>query len=288
MCLRKGRKGDMKRAKVTKDTANREAVSRIRAAADEVCRRCDEISAVAENPKDPISSCFALGRAVRINDSCAEFILAVAESTSNADILAAKASFESLKKHTARANQGIAARLGENRDMLDGVACCEETMLRLLAEGDPTVRIVAKFAAQHQTLIRVMFLAALNSIRKQLEQLEHRGEVKVHAFSFKAIQQLIGAIRGRPNGKAEALAFMRTLYDSDEPDFNSCHKVVDFVRNCKDVRDPYFSQCVRIRALVKGSAKKVRGGEERFWRSLAQELKPSHAKCRKPKSQRQR
>ena len=39
----------------------------------------------------------------------------------------------------------------------------------------------------------------------------------------------------------------------------------------------------RIRSLVKSLAKKDRAREERIWRSFAQELKPSHAKCRKPK-----
>ncbi len=65
--------------------------------------------------------------------------------------------------------------------------------------------------------------------------------------------------------------------------FHSCHKVIKYVRTCTNAHNPYFNQCVRIRSLVKALAKKDRAGEERIWRSFAQELKPSHAKCRKPK-----
>jgi len=79
---------------------------------------------------------------------------------------------------------------------------------------------------------------------------------------------------------------MKSLYDTGDPEFNSCPKVVNFVRTCKNAHDPYFNQCARIRSLVKTFAKKERGGEERVWRTFAQELKPSHARCSKQKSRR--
>ena len=263
---------------------NQKAIKQIEAAANEVCKRCDEITAHAADTKNMLSECFTLARAVGFNEACGQFLVAIAESKSNADIIAARKTLEHMKEHVMRANQKIAARLGDNRDLLDGVICCEETFFRLLVEGDPTMRILAKFAAAHLTFVRIVLTAALTNIRKQLELIENKGEVKVRAFSFKALQQLMSAIRGRPADKAEALDFMRSLYATGDAEFNSCHKVINYVRTCMNAHEPYFNQCARIRTLVKTCAKKNRGNEERIWRSFAQELKPSHAKCRKPKS----
>ena len=263
--------------------SNQKAIKRIEAAANEVCKRCDEITAHAADPTKLLSECFTLARAVGFNEACGRFLTAIAECASNEDIIAARPTLERMKEHVMRANQKIGLRLGDNRDLLDGIICCEETFFKLLVEGDPTMRIIAKFAAAHLTFIRIVLTAALNNVRKQLETIENNGEVKVRAFSFKALQQLMTAIRGRPADKAEAFDFMRSLYDTGDYEFNSCHKVINYVRTCTYAHDPYFNQCVRIRTLVKTFAKKDRAGEERIWRSFAQELKPSHAKCRKPK-----
>ena len=248
-----------------------------------MCKRCDEITAHAADPTKLLSECFTLARAVGFNEACGQFLTAIAESESNEDIITARPTLERMKEHVMRANQKIGLRLGDNRDLLDGIICCEETFFRLLVDGDPTMRIIAKFAAAHLTFIRIVLTAALNNVRKQLETIENNGEVKVRAFSFKALQQLMTAIRGRPADKAEALDFMRSLYDTGDYEFNSCHKVINYVRTCTNAHNPYFNQCVRIRSLVKALTKKDRAGEERIWRSFAQELKPSHAKCRKPK-----
>ena len=269
--------------KIQTNASNKKAVKRIEAAANEVSKRCDEICIHAADPKNLLSECFSLARTVCINESCGQFLLAIAESESIADIIAARKALERLKERVLQANRKIAARLGDNQDILEGVACCEETFLRLLLEGDPTIRIVAKFAASHLTVIRIVVMSALTSLRKQLENIERSGEVKVRTFSFKALQQLLAAIRGRPADKAEALDFMRSLYNTGDREFDSCHKVINYVRTCTYAHDPYFNQCVRIRTLVKTFAKKDRAGEERIWRSFAQELKPSHAKCRKAK-----
>ena len=263
--------------------SSQKAIKRIEVAANEVCKRCDEIIAHAADPTKLLSECFTLARAVGFNEACGQFLTAIAESESNADIIAARPTLERMKEHVMRANQKIGLRLGDNRDLLDGIICCEETFFKLLVEGDPTMRIIAKFAAAHLTFIRIVLTAALNNVRKQLEAIENNGEVKVRAFSFKALQQLMTAIRGRPADKAEALDFMRSLYDTGDYEFNSCNKVINYVRTCTNAHNPYFNQCVRIRSLVKALAKKDRAGEERIWRSFAQELKPSHAKCRKPK-----
>lgn len=258
----------------------------IESAADEVGKCCDEITLHALDPKNMLSECFSLTRSVGFNEACSQFLIAIAESEFPADIVAARKPLERMKERVMQANQKISARLGDNRELLDGISCCEETFFKLLIEGDPSIHVIAKFAASHLTLIRIVLTAAMTNVRKQLENIEHNGEVKVHAFSFKALQQLLAAIRGRLADRAEALDFMRSLYNSGDPEFNSCHKVVDFVRTCKNAHNPYFNQCARIRSLVKTSAKKEVGGEDRVWRTFAQELKPSHAKSRKSKSHR--
>ena len=270
--------------KIQTNASNKKAVKRIEIAANEVSKRCEEITAHAADPKNLLSECFTLARAVGFNEACGQFLTAIAESESNADIIAARKTLERMKSHVMQANQKIGERLGDNHDLLDGVICCEETFFKLLVDGDPTMRIIAKFAAAHLTFVRIVLTAALNNVRKQLELIEHNGEVKVSAFSFKALQQLMTAIRGRPADKAEALDFMRSLYNTGDREFDSCHKVINYVRTCTYAHDPYFNQCVRIRTLVKTFAEKDRAGEERIWRSFAQELKPSHAKYRKQKS----
>lgn len=257
--------------------------SKIESAARAICAHCDEIIVQSEDPGAALSECFALARAIKISETCVNFIYAIAQCKPGAEVKAARRALSRTRDRVALANRRIASRLGDEQDILTALTSCEETLFKLLDEGDPTVRILARLATSHTALIRIVLTAALSSIRKRLESIERRGEVKVRAFSFKALQQLLAAVRGRPADRTEALVFMRSLYDTDEAPFNSCHKVVEFVRTCRNVNDPYFNQCSHIRALVKSCAKKERGGEERVWRSLAQELKPSHAKCRRRK-----
>ena len=257
--------------------------SNVESAARAICAHCDEIIVRSETPDTALSECFALARTIKITEACVNFILAIAQCKSDAEIKAARRTLSKMQDRVILANRRIASRLGDEQDVLTALTSCEETLFRLMDEGDPTVRILAKLATSHTALIRIVLTAALSSIRKHLESIERRGEVKVRAFSFKALQQLLAAVRGRPADRTEALVFMRSLYDTDEAPFNSCHKVVEFVRTCRNANDPYFNQCSHIRALVKSCAKKERGGEERVWRSLAQELKPSHAKCHRHK-----
>ena len=261
-------------------------IHRIESAADEVGKRCDEITLHAADPGNMLSECFSLARTIGFNEACSHFLTAIAECEFPADILAARKPLEHMRTRVIQANEKISSRLGDNQELLEGISCCEKTFFKLLVEGDPTLHVVARFAVSHLTLVRIMLTAALTNVRKQLERTEHDGEVKVRAFSLKALQQLLAAIRERLADRAEALDFMRSLYNTGDPEFSSCRKVVDFVRTCKNVHHPYFNQCARIRALVKTSAKKDVGGEDRVWRSFAQQLKPSHARCRKTKSHR--
>ena len=268
------------------EKGDRSAFHRIESAADEVGRRCDEITLHAADPGNMLSECFSLARTIGFNEACSNFLTAIAECEFPADILVAREALERMNACVMQANQKIAARLGDNQELLEGISCCEKTFFKLLVEGDPTLHVVARFAASHLTLVRIVLTAALTNVRKQLERIEHNGEVKVRAFSLKALQQMLAAIRGHVADRAEALDFMRSLYNTRDPEFSSCRKVVDFVRTCKNVHHPYFNQCARIRTLVKTSAKKEVGGEDRVWRSFAQQLKPSHARCRKTKSHR--
>lgn len=217
----------MKKATTKPGAAVGKTVTRIESAAREVGRLCDEITARAADRANMFSECFSLNKIVGFNEACAQFLTAIAESESNADIVAARETLERMKSRVMQANNTIAARLGDNHDLLDGVICCEKTFFRLLVEGDPTLCIIARFAAAHLAFVRIVLNAAMNSIRKQLEAVERNGEVKVQSFSLKALQQLIGAIRGRPADRAEALDFMRSLYMTGGPEFNSCRKVVN-------------------------------------------------------------
>ena len=279
---RRGRRFPDLEEKMKKHT-DTNSVSRIEAAAKDVIVRCDEITAFAKKPDNRLSECFALPRTVSFNETCAEFLSALAECDFPTDVQSARKTLVRMKDRVMLANNAIADRLGDDSNTLDGVVCCEKTFFKLLINGDSSIHYLVRFAASHLTLVRIVLTASFANVRKQLESIERHGEVKIGTFSFKALQQLITAIRGRPADKAEALDFMRGLYDLDEPKFNSCHKVVDFVRTCRNADDPYFNQCARIRTLAKTFAKKVKGGEEKVWRSFAQELQPAHAKARKSK-----
>ena len=98
-----------------------------------------------------------------------------------------------------------------------------------------------------------------------------------------ALQQISTAVRGVPDDRAETIAFMRMLYGTGGSEFHSYPKVVDFVRTCRDEKSPYFDRCAQIQALVRKWAKKEKDGIQKVWRSLTQELKPSHGKNRRSK-----
>ena len=55
--------------KIQTNTSNKKAVKRIEIAANEVSKRCDEITAHAADPKNLLSECFTLARAVGFNEA---------------------------------------------------------------------------------------------------------------------------------------------------------------------------------------------------------------------------
>jgi len=90
--------------------------------------------------------------------------------------------------------------------------------------------------------------------------------------------RVIATFKGTPKTREEVVAFVRSLYDKNNPRLSSLPKVVAYVRSLKDRDDPNFAQCAEVRVLVQGLAKKVKGGVDATWRSIAQEAKLSHGK----------
>ena len=265
-----------------KDTANAKSVRRIETATREFIARCDEITDFAKDPAHRLSERFSPACILRFNETGIGFITAIAESESVQDLVAARKTFKLAGERVMRANRAIISRLGADHHVVDGVMCCEETFFDLLARADPTVRILTGLAKSHRTVIRIALTAAMTNVRKQLERIERKDEVTVRSFALPALQQIVDAVKGRPD-KAWAMSFMRSLYGSGKPEFKSCRKVVNFVRTCKDESSPYYDQCTRIQSLVRKWARKEKGGDKRIWNTFAQELKPSHGKCRRTK-----
>ena len=263
-----------------KDTANVKSVRRIEAATREFIARCDEITDFAKNPEHRLSERFSPACILRFNETGIEFIEAIAESESVRDLIAARKTFKLARERVMRANRAIISRLGADHHVIDGVMCCEETFFDLLARADNTVRVLTGLAKSHRTVIRIALTAAMTNVRKQLERIERKDEVTVRSFALPALLQIVDAVKGRPE-KAWAMSFMRSLYGSGKDEFRSCRKVVNFVRTCKDESSPYYDQCTRIQSLVRKWARKEKGGDKRIWNTFAQELKPSHGKCRK-------
>lgn len=268
-----------------KDTPNAKSVRRIEAATREFIARCDEITDFAKNPEHRLSERFSPACILRFNETGIEFITAIAESESVRDLVAARKTFKLAGERVMRANRAIISRLGADHHVVDGVMCCEETFFDLLVRADPTVRVLTGLATSHRTVIRIALTAAMTNVRKQLERIERKDEVTVRTFTLSALQQIVDAVKGRPE-KAWAMSFMRSLYGSGKDEFRSCRKVVAFVRTCKDESSPYYDQCTRIQSLVRKWARKEKGGDARIWNTFAQELKPSHGKSGKQKPRR--
>ena len=199
-----------------KETANVKSVRRIEAATREFIARCDEITDFAKNPEHRLSERFSPACILRFNETGIEFIEAIAESESVRDLIAARKTFKLARERVMCANRAIISRLGTDHHVVDGVMCCEETFFDLLARADPTVRVLTGLAKSHRTVIRIALTAAMTNVRKQLERIERKDEVTVRGFALPALQQIVDAVKGRPE-KAWAMSFMRSLYGSGNP-----------------------------------------------------------------------
>lgn len=256
--------------------------SSIKTAIKDVISRCDEITACAKNPQNHLSLCFSPAKTIRFCETCSKFLIAVADAE-KAELKSAKASFVRMRNHVMSANAAIARRLGDNQHILNGVVQVEKTAFALLIKGDLTVQFLAGFAKGQLPLVRTVLTAAMTDVRKQLEAIELGEQVAIKSLSLDALQQITTAVRGVPDDRAETIAFMRMLYGTGGAEFHSYPKVVNFVRTCRDEKSPYFDRCAQIQALVRKWAKKEKDGIQKVWRSLTQELKPSHGKSRKSK-----
>ena len=267
------------------------SVRRIAVACASIARRSDEIVRLAEKGNGALEAVFAKKEIRVTNEICCELLLSIAESASVDDLAANRANFEKMRSHVMNANDVLVARTRMNPQTMSSIMNAEDTLIDLLAAADPTVRLMAGFAKQHLGIVKSVLTSFFTDIGLQLSsdvgpswgrRLRGALAAPVGAVVRKGSEGLLSRYGDGRCDRASAIAFMRTLYDKDDPLRCSWPKVVRYVRNCRDESDRDFARCAEIRALVQAWAKPVKGGADAVWHSLAQQLKLSHG--RKPKS----
>ena len=272
--------------------ARKDSVRRIAAACANVARRSDEVVRRADAGDAALAALFAKKEIRVTNEICCELLLAVAESESVADLAANRANFERMRRHVMDANDVLLAHTQVNPQTMSSIMNAEDTLIDLLVAADPTVRLAAGFAQRYLGVVKSVLTSFFTDIALQLGA---RGGVSALGRRLRgALAAPVGAVvrRGSEDlleqygddrcDRASAIAFMRTLYDKDDPRRCSWPKVVRYVQTCRDESDANFTRCADIRAQVQTWAKPVKGGAVAVWNSLTQQLKLSHGK--KPKS----
>lgn len=272
--------------------ARKDSVRRIAAACANIARRSDEVVRRADAGDAALAALFTKKEIRVTNEICCGFLLAVAESESVADLAANRANFERMRRHVMDANDVIVARTQVNPQTMSSIMNVEDTFIDLLVAADPTVRLAAGFAQRYLGVVKSVLTSFFTDIAIQLDA---RGGVSALGRRLRgALAAPVGAaVRRGGEGilarygdgrcdRASAIAFMRTLYDKDDPRRCSWPKVVHYVQTCRDESDANFERCAEICAQVQTWTKPAKGGAVAVWRSLAQQLKLSHG--RKPKS----
>ena len=271
--------------------ATKGSVRRIAAACADIVRRSDEIVRRADAGDKALAALFTTKEIRVANEICCDFLQAVAESSSVADLVANRANFERMRRHVMDANDALVARTRMNPQTMSSIMNAEDTLIDLLVAADPTARLMAGFAQRHLGIVKSVLTSFFTDIGLQLSpdgcsswgrRLRGALAAPVGAVVRKGSEGLLSRYGDGRCDRASAIAFMRTLYDKDDPLRCSWPKVVRYVRNCRDESDRDFARCAEIRALVQAWAKPVKGGADAVWHSLAQQLKLSHGK--RPKS----
>ena len=134
--------------------------------------RSDAIAALAVDADKSLSTAFSKKENVYMTDISIAFMEAIAGTSSIDDIRALKPQIERLRDHVQASNEAVADRIRDNPLMLSGFVNGLQTLFRLLLEADPTIRVVAGFAAEHKGVVRSVFMAFLTDLRHQLESSE--------------------------------------------------------------------------------------------------------------------
>lgn len=267
-------------------------VRRIAAACEGIIRRSDEIVRSAETGDEALASLFSKKEIRVTNEICCELLLAVAESSSVADLAANVENFKRMRTHVMDANDRLILRTQVNPQTMSSVMNAEDTLVDLLVAADPTVRLMAGFARQYLAVVKSVLTSFFTDLGLQLEancgggpslgrRLSGVLSAPVGKLVRKRSESLLQQYGDGRCSRSVDIAFMRTLYDKENPMLNSWPKVVGYVRNCRDESDPNFARCAAIKVNVQNWAKREKNGAEKVWHSLAQQLKPSHGKKRR-------
>ena len=251
--------------------ARKDSVRRIAAACADVARRSDEVVRRADAGDAALTALFTKKEIRVTNEICCDFMLAVAESESVADLAANRANFVRMRRHVMDANDVLIAHTQMNPQTMSSIMNAEDTLIDLLIAADPTVRLMAGFAQRYLGVVKSVLTSFFTDIGLQLGAAVRRGS-----------EDLLAQYGDDRYDRASAIAFMRALYDRDDPRRRSWPKVIRYVQTCRDESDVNFARCAEICAQVQSWAKPVKGGVVAVWHSLAQQLKLSHGK--KPKS----
>lgn len=168
---------------------------------DAIVRVCDDIVRTIEEHREKAAGLFAPKKSRGITRLCLDFAFALAETPSDRmaqmhkDILR-------LRQHLVAANDAIAGLLDADPKTIGGIAACEETLIELLLEANPAVRILAGLVKERPTAVRLTLSLAFSDIRQQLEdavgcqssplpRIAHRIASAVVRFLLPEIRQIL-------------------------------------------------------------------------------------------------
>lgn len=233
-------------------------IAAFREAAKKVIDRAREMQLAAENSREALIKLFTRHEA-RVTSDVAIGFATTSLTLGQDKIENERELILKVREQVLLTNDLIASYTQSNPHLLTGFTNLENTFFNYLLDGDRTMlpNITLRGVAFITPIFRSPIFAAFEQIRIALT-------------GGKASDGL--------GSRKDVIAFMRSLYDKKDPQLNSYPHIANFVRTCNDPHDPRFNEFVQIRVLVREWASKTADGEDKVWRSLAQEIKPSHRK----------
>lgn len=166
------------------------------AAMESLAARCDAITALALDSDAAVSGIFSKKENARTADLSIAFMEAVAGTASVEDIRAVRPDVVRLRDRVLASSEAVADRIRENPQVLSSFVNGLHTLFRLLLEADPTIRVVAGFAAEHKGVVRSVLLAFLTDLRHQLEVSEGLRTSRL-AIGVESVFNGLGTLIGR-------------------------------------------------------------------------------------------
>ena len=146
-----------------------ESMARIGLVADKLIARSDEIAACATGRGRKVCNLFTPNESRKTAQLCLDFIVALAEASSMAAVVASRPALELLADHAQRANDAIASALPKNcRSLITCISSGEQFVLNLLLRGDSTALRLAKLARPLSVPLRQLFLLCFQKLHEQL------------------------------------------------------------------------------------------------------------------------